>query len=214
MELANISDSLSAYSPLRRTCCAWIHPGVSTAADTHSVKPPSSNSGHSPFPPAPPHRLSPSPPLPAPRALCFLPRLSHAHHGECAREPTASEGVEAESEVFRTPSRCTMHPLSCPSPSQSTVARYRTVQYAEPEYRLGELVYFGVRRREKLADVALSHRTLVRSFPVAEAGQGQRVATGRALRQKLGRVTGEDEGACGRKRKKMRLAGRRAGSKI
>ena len=52
----------------------------------HSVKPPSSNSGHRPLPPPPPHRLFPSPPLTAPRVLCFLPRLSHAHHGECARE--------------------------------------------------------------------------------------------------------------------------------
>ena len=53
--MANISNSPSAYSPLRRTCCAWIHPVVSTAADTHSVKPPSSNS---PLP------LTHSPPLP------------------------------------------------------------------------------------------------------------------------------------------------------
>lgn len=75
-------------------------------------------------------------------------------------------------------------------------------------------MYFGVPQARKTGRCALSHRTLVRSFPVAEAGQGQRVATGRALRQKLGRVTGEEEGACGWKRKKKRLAGRIAGSKI
>ena len=91
--LATISNSPSAYAPLYRTCCAWIHPVVSTAADTHSVKPPSSNSSHSPFPPTP-HPLPPTPlSLPAPRALCFLPVNVHT-----MINVPASEGVEVSSE--------------------------------------------------------------------------------------------------------------------
>ena len=94
--LANISNS-----PLRRTCYAWIHPVVSTAADTHSVKPPSSNSSHSPFPPTP-HPLPPTPlSLPAPRALCFLP-VFNVH---TMINVPASEGVEVSSERPRVAQR-------------------------------------------------------------------------------------------------------------
>ena len=37
--LAEYSSCRSTNSPRRRRCCAWCHPVVSTAADTHSVKP-------------------------------------------------------------------------------------------------------------------------------------------------------------------------------
>ena len=56
-ELGQCTSSLSAESLSRRPCCVWIHPVVSTAADTHCVKP---SSSYSPPP-------CPSPPDPAPQ---------------------------------------------------------------------------------------------------------------------------------------------------
>ena len=79
-ELGQCTSSLSAESLSRRSCCVWIHPVVSTAADTHCVKPSSSYS-----PPCPLHPpLSRSPALPL-LALSHLPPCRVCTHGTFSR---------------------------------------------------------------------------------------------------------------------------------